>query len=146
MRQAMRWVAALAVVAVAMAGAASVLRADDVKVSGDLKKMQGTWVRAGDEGPESKWVIEGDSLKATVNNQDYTCKLTNDPKATPHPSLDIVIKEGPGDTAGKTSKAIYKFDGEKLVLCISHPGGETRPAEFKTVENEAFMIELKKEN
>ena len=68
MRQATRWVAVLAVVA----GAASVLRADDVKVSGDLKKMQGTWVRAGDEGPESKWVIEGDSLN-TYRNTSADC-------------------------------------------------------------------------
>src|SRR4051794_30295760 len=65
-------------------GAVSGLRADDAKPEGDLKKMQGTWVRDGGDGPEVKWVIEGDTLKAKVGDQDYTCKLTLDPKATPN--------------------------------------------------------------
>src|SRR5205807_1702824 len=38
------------------------LRADDAKVTGDLKKMQGTWVTTGGD-PAAKWVIEGDVLK-----------------------------------------------------------------------------------
>ena len=142
MRRSTRWVAALAVVF----GAAVGLRAEDAKVTGDLKKMQGSWVRDGDEGLDAKWVIEGDNLKSTVNNQQYTCKMTLDPKATPHRSADITIKEGPGDSAGKLSKGIYKFDGEKLVFCVSIPGSDVRPAEFKMVENECFLFHLKKEN
>jgi uncharacterized protein (TIGR03067 family) len=130
---------------VILAGAAPALRADDAKVEGDLKKMQGTWVRAGDEGPDLKWVIEGDNLKASVNGQDYTCKLKLDAKATPHPSADLAIKDGPGDSAGKTSKGIYKFEGDRLVFCVTMPGGETRPTEFKNVEEERFVFTLKKE-
>jgi uncharacterized protein (TIGR03067 family) len=138
------WFATMLAV-VAGLGAVSGLRAEDAKIDGDLKKMQGTWVRAGDDGPDSKWVIEGDSLKATVNGVDYSCKLTLDAKANPHSTADLAVKEGPPDTAGKTSKGIYKFDGDKLVLCVSMPGAENRPTEFKTVEDEFYLFELKKE-
>jgi len=135
----------LAAVLVVVGGAAAGLRADDVKPDGDLKTMQGTWVRAEGGEPEVKWVIKGDTLKATVGDRDYTCKLALDPKATPHRSADIVIKEGADDSAGKTSRAIYKFDGDTMIFCVSTPGGENRPTEFKGVEGESFLFTLKKE-
>ena len=119
-------------------------RADDAKVTGDLKMMQGTWVRAGDEGPECRWIIEGESLKATVGDSTYTCTLTLDPKATPVRSIDLAIKEGPGESVGKTSKGIYNFEKGNLVLCVSLPGG-SRPTEFKSVEQEAHLFVLKQE-
>ena len=120
------------------------LRADDAKkVSGDLKKMQGSWVNAG-EGPELSWIIGGTALKATVDGTEYVCTLKLDPKAEPIPSADIIVKEGPGDTSGKTSKAIYKFDGEKLIFCFSPPGGEVRPTEFKSTEEQSHLFEMKK--
>ena len=121
------------------------LRADDAaKVTGDLKKMQGTWIAAEDNGPDVRWVVEGDNLKASINGQDFTCKLTLDEKATPA-TADIAISEGPGDTPGKTSKAIYKFDGEKFAICVALPGADTRPAKFETVEGESFVFAMKKE-
>ena len=143
MRRATRWTG-LAVTFTVMLTASAIL-ADDAKVEGDLKKMQGTWVRAGDEGPELKWVVEGETLKASVNGQDYTSKLSLDPKATPHPSADILIKEGPGDSAGKTVKGVYKFDGDRLVFCISIPGNDSRPTEFKAVDDAQHLFTLKKE-
>ena len=142
MRRATRWTGLAVTFTVILA--ASAIRADDAKVEGDLKKMQGTWVRAGDDGPDLKWVIAGETLKASVNGQEYTSKLTLDAKATPHPSADIVIKEGPGDSAGKTAKGIYKFDGDRLVFCITAPGNDSRPTEFKAVEDSQFLFTLKK--
>jgi uncharacterized protein (TIGR03067 family) len=129
--------------ALIVAGASAT--ADDETVSGDLKKMQGTWVRAGEDGPDLRWVFEGQTLKASVNGQDYTCTVTLDEKATPNKTVDIAIKDGPGDTSGKTSKAIYKFDGDRLCICVTHPGGDARPREFKHIEDEAFLFEMKKE-
>jgi uncharacterized protein (TIGR03067 family) len=145
-RRAIRW-AGLAVVVVVVAGSALIpaARADDEKVSGDLKKMQGVWVRAGDDGPEVRWVINGDTLKATVNGSEYVCALSLDPKAAPHPSADLTIKEGAGDVVGKTAKAIYKIDGDRLVFCTAHPGAEARPTEFKPQEDAVVLFELKKE-
>ena len=120
------------------------VRAEDEKISGDLKKMQGTWVRAGEEGPELKWEIKGDSLKADVDGMVYTTTLTLDPKATPHPTADLKITDGPGNSAGKVSKGIYKFDGDKLIFCVTPPGGEKRPTEFTSSE-ETHLFALKME-
>ena len=145
MRRATRWTG-LALALLVLGGAGVAALADDAKITGDLKKIQGTWVRDGDDGPEVRWVFTGETLKAKVNDQEYVCAITLDSKATPHATADFKITEGPGDSAGKVSKAIYKFDGDNLVLCISHPGGETRPADFKAVEDESFLFKLKKEN
>ncbi|MFO0950724.1 MAG: TIGR03067 domain-containing protein [Isosphaeraceae bacterium] len=139
MRHPVRWIA----LALSLAVLPAALRADD-KVEGDLKKMQGSWVKASDEGPEITWKVEGTTLKASVNGMDYTCSVKLDEKATPNATADLEIKEGPGDTTGKIAKAIYKFDGEKLVICISHPGND-RPGEFKYVEDQTVLLLLKKE-
>lgn len=119
--------------------------ADDAKIEGDLKKLQGTWVKDSGDGPDSTWVIKGEELTATVDNAEYKCTIKLNAKAQPQPSIDLMIKEAPGDAAGMTSKAIYKFEGEKLLLCIALPGRDERPTEFKSTENEAFLFELKKD-
>jgi uncharacterized protein (TIGR03067 family) len=143
MRRATGWAGLVAVLVVA--AAAFTVRGDDAKVEGDLKKAQGTWVRTGDEGPDSTWKFEGASVKTTVNGNDYTSTVKLDETAKPHATIDFTVKDGPGDVQGKTVKGIYKFDGSKLILCIATPGTEKRPAEFKTVEEEAILFELKKE-
>jgi uncharacterized protein (TIGR03067 family) len=116
--------------------------ADDAAATADaLKALKGTWVS--DEGVDSTWTFEGETLKATVNGLDYTCKVKVDPKAKPM-TIDLVIDEGPEDSKGKTSKCIYKMEGEKLILCVSHPGKD-RPKAFEQAEGESYVFELKKE-
>ena len=124
--------------------ALSAVRADDAKVTGDLKKLQGTWVSASAEGPDIRWEFEGEKLKAKVGDNEYVCSVKLDEKATPHPTADLTIKEGPGDAVGKTSKAIYKFDGDKVVFCVTTPGNDNRPTEFKASPDESHLFELKK--
>ena len=121
------------------AAATGALAADEAADA--LKTLKGTWVT--DEGIDSKWTFEGESLKASVNGLDYTCKVKVDPKAKPA-TLDLVIDEGPEDAKGKTSKCIYKLEGEKLILCVSLPGKD-RPKEFEQNEGESYVFELKKE-
>jgi uncharacterized protein (TIGR03067 family) len=133
--------ATLLVAAVLLGGGAARARADDDASAEALKTLKGTWVS--DEGIDSKWTFEGESLKASVNGLDYTCKVKVDPKAKPA-TIDIIIDEGPEDAKGKTSKCIYKLDGEKLILCVSLPGHD-RPKEFEQSEGESFLFELKKE-
>jgi uncharacterized protein (TIGR03067 family) len=137
-----RW-AGLGLLAVAVAGPG--VRGDDAKVSGDLKKMQGTWVNASDESGETRWVFDGETMKSTHNGHEHVTKVTVDPKANPHPSIDFAITDGPEDLKGKTSLGIYKLDGDRLTVCVAMPGLNTRPSEFKRVEDEAFLFELKRE-
>ena len=54
------------------------------------------------------------------------------------------IDDGPEEAKGKTSKGIYKLDGEKLTICVSVPGKD-RPKDFAQVDDEAYLFELKKE-
>jgi uncharacterized protein (TIGR03067 family) len=133
-------VASLAAVVV-LGGVVRGMAADDPSPADALKSLKGTWVTQ--DGIDSTWTFEGETLKATVNGLDYTCKVKADPKAKPM-TLDLAIDEGPEDSKGKTSKCIYKFDGEKLILCVSMPGKD-RPKEFEQTEGESYIFELKKE-
>jgi uncharacterized protein (TIGR03067 family) len=117
--------------------------ADDKPQSEKLKPFQGSWATDGD-GIDAKWTFEGEKLKATVNGTDYTCKVKVDTEAKPNATLDLDIEEGPEDSKGKTSKCIYKLDGEKLTLCVSLPGKD-RPKDFAQVEDEAYLFTLKKQ-
>jgi uncharacterized protein (TIGR03067 family) len=116
---------------------------DDKPQSELLKPFQGTWMTEGD-GLDAKWTFEGEIVKATVNGTDYKCKVKVDAEAKPHPTIDLLVDEGPEEAKGKTSKGIYKLDGEKLTLCVSVPGKD-RPKEFAQAEDEAYLFAMKKQ-
>jgi uncharacterized protein (TIGR03067 family) len=126
-----------------LGGGASSAVADDKPQSELLKPFQGTWATDG-EGLEAKWVFDGEKLKATVNGQDYSCKVKVDTEAKPNPTFDFDIEDGPEDAKGKVAKAIYKLDGEKLTVCVSAPGKD-RPKDFAQVEDESYLFTLKKQ-
>jgi uncharacterized protein (TIGR03067 family) len=108
-----------------------------------LKPFQGSWSTDGD-GLDAKWTFEGEKVKATVNGTDYACTAKVDTAAKPFATIDLVIDDGPEDAKGKTSKGIYKFDGEKLTICTSAPGKD-RPKEFTQVEDECYLFAMKKQ-
>jgi uncharacterized protein (TIGR03067 family) len=141
----LRWVGLALAMALAsgfVAGSNVPARGDDAeKVSGDLKGMQGKWTT---ENEESSWEFDGEKMKATVNGNDYKCKVSLDPKATPHPAIDFVISEGPGDSQGLTALGIYKLDGDILTICVAIPGNNPRPTELKAVEDESHLFKLKR--
>ena len=123
------------------------VRAEDEKtaLSGDLKKLQGTWVSTADNAQESRWVFEGKKSTTTAGGREYVCEVKVDPKATPHPTIDFMVIEGEDDSEGKTSHGIYKLEGDTLTLCVTLPGVGSRPTEFKAVEEESHLFNLKRE-
>src|SRR5436305_334520 len=76
-------------------GAARAVGVDDSSPAEALKALQGTWVPIDDQGIDSKWTFDGQTLKATVNGMDYTCKIKLDPAAKPDATIDLAIEEGP---------------------------------------------------
>ncbi len=127
--------------------AGSSVRGEDEKaaISGDLKGLQGTWVSTPDNAQESRWIFEGKKANTSAGGRDYVCQVTLDPKATPHPTIDFRVTQGPDDSTGKTSRGIYKLEGDKLTICVKWPGEGSRPAEFKAVEDEFYLFDLKRE-
>ena len=144
MRTSMRLLG-LALAAALLTGPA--VRGDDEKAaaSGDLKKLQGTWVSTADNAQESRWVFEGKKSTTTAGGREYVCEVKVDPKATPHPTIDFLVTEGEDDSKGKTSRGIYKLEGDKLTICVTIPGQGSRPAEFEAVEGESHLFDLKRE-
>jgi uncharacterized protein (TIGR03067 family) len=116
---------------------------DDKPQSELLKPFQGTWSTDGD-GLDAKWTFEGEKVKATVNGTEYACTAKVDTKAKPFATIDLAIDDGPEDAKGKTSKGIYKLEGEKLTICTSAPGKD-RPKEFTQVEDESYLFAMKKQ-
>jgi uncharacterized protein (TIGR03067 family) len=125
--------------------ASTSLLADDAKdASPDLKKMQGTWSYTTRDGGEGTWVFKDDVLSVKLPNRNYTVKLKLDPKAKPHPSVDLSVTAGPEDAKGQDVLGIYQFDGESgLTICIDGGAG-SRPKEFEFAEGQSYVFKLKK--
>lgn len=122
----------------------SFVKSDEAKVAGDLKKMQGTWLLpAGEHTWE--WVFDGETMRATFNDDDYVTRVTVNEKSVPHPSIDFEIVEGPEDGKGKTAKGIYKLEDNALTICVALPDTDTRPNEFRGLANETMLFRLKRE-
>ncbi|WP_165219912.1 TIGR03067 domain-containing protein [Aquisphaera insulae] len=138
------FVAAIALAACCALTLTSARAADETAPAAALKALEGTWATSSSDALDSKWIIKGETVEVTVNGMEYKGKLKADDKAKPSSTLDIELTEAPGDAKGKTAKAIYKLEGEKLTVAIAVPGND-RPKEFEQSPDEVYLFELKKE-
>lgn len=134
-----RWIA-LALAALIVAPALPRAFADDEKVDGDLKKMQGQWSTKAGNGGKVTYTIDGKRLKVVAPSRTYEIVLTLVEDAKPEKTIDFKIIEAPEDAKGQTSKGIYKFDGEKFVFCFA-PQGD-RPAKYEMEGYEKILVTL----
>lgn len=132
----------LVALASAVAGAREVDDAGkDGKTSEDRQKMQGEWTTPAEGGESVVYTFKDDKLSVKAPSRSYEITVTLDDAAKPEKSVDMKIDEAPEDAKGKTSKGIYKFDGDdKLVICF-RPTGD-RPTKFEQVGLEQFLVEL----
>jgi uncharacterized protein (TIGR03067 family) len=119
------------------------LAALDDEITGDLKKMQGNWSFSLPDGANGTFSFEGKSVRTEVAGQLYVSTAKLDEKAEPHRTIDFEIAEGPAEAVGKSVYGIYRLDDAGFVICVGAPG-QSRPTEFKAVEGETFLFELKK--
>ncbi len=132
----------LGVVALLMASAGVGVRGDEEKADPDLKKLEGKWTSPSGEGGKVTYVFKGKKLKIEAPSRTYEMSLTIDSKAKPEKTIDFKIDEAPDDAKGKTSKGIYKFDGEKLILSYC-PLGD-RPTTYEQNGYEQILSTLTK--
>ncbi len=128
--------------ALALISVVATKAADDVS-AGDLKKLEGVWTATNPDGSTVTYTFKGDQLKLVGPNRTYSMTVKLNGEAKPEKTIDFKIDEGPEDAKGKTSKGIYKFEGDdKFIYCFS-PEGD-RPAKYEQVGFEVFLMELKK--
>jgi uncharacterized protein (TIGR03067 family) len=127
-----------------LASAATGLRlhADEPKVEGDLKTMQGEWVSKDDQG-ESTWSFKGNKLSLKTPGRAYEIELTLDPKADPK-AIDLKVLDDSPNAKGYLAKGIYKLADADKALTICFGDQDTRPKEFKGDFQSTFLFEMKK--
>jgi uncharacterized protein (TIGR03067 family) len=119
--------------------------ADEAPAAAAVKALEGTWVTSETDSLDAKWIFKGDSLETSVNGMEYKGKIKADKDAKPYATLDIELTDGPDDAKGKTAKAVYKLEGDKLVIAVAVPGGD-RPKDFEPAPDEVYLFELKKKS
>jgi uncharacterized protein (TIGR03067 family) len=129
---------------------------DDVRQ--ELKALQGTWKTVAMEAagtplpkdgvPDFTFVIaaEGKSTGKTPQGE-FRATITVDPKKNPK-TIDNLHEDG--EEKGKKQYGIYKLEGDKFTVCITHAGSAEgdRPKDFSTKDttNVVFVFERVKEN
>jgi uncharacterized protein (TIGR03067 family) len=137
--------------------AVALLLADSPKDSAvdaqELKKFAGAWAvieheHGGKKTPRKEILslaVEMKGEKMTTRDgtdvKEESAVVLLDPKAKPA-AIDVKITSG--DDKGKVVKAIYWFDGDKVILCLAEPGKD-RPKEFAAKEGtgHTLMVLLK---
>lgn len=131
----MKWFATLSL-------ALLVLNLSIAKDDKDEDKFQGKWNMTkgqmnGEDLPED--FVKGFSL--TFTKAKFEAKLADGSGEEGEFKLDPKSKPASATftAGGETRKAIYKFDGDSLHLCVSDKGGET-PKEFAGKDGNLFFV------
>lgn len=117
--------------------------ADELKVEGDLKALQGEWVSKDAQG-ESFWTFKGNHLSIKTPDRAYEVKITLDPKQTPEKHMDFEVLEDSPNAQGTKAAGIYKIGDDGMVKIAFAGADAERPTEFKTDPVKAFAFDLKK--
>ena len=119
-------------------------RADDPKIEGDLKLLQGEWISKDEAKNESTWVFKGDKLHLKAHpDREYKITIKIDEKAKPEKTMDFAVADDSPNSKNYKAKGIYKLDGEKKVsICFGVD--DKRPTEYKTDVMTQFSFDLMK--
>lgn len=114
----------------------------------DKERLQGTWKVIAAESKGEKvpakelndlfLIFEDDMIQVQEDKkkQDrYTYRLTPDRKPK---EIDFAYTKGP--KKGRTDRAIYLFQGDRLTFCIQEDEAQPRPKEFNTEPDTALFL------
>lgn len=128
--------------AIILTATTSVTFAQDAKkddaLKGDMAKIQGKWTAMVGPNKDIPLTVEFKGSEAnivvTLNGEDRTIKGEFKLDETKSPKQwDWTKFEGPDGQKVDDNLAIYKFEGEKLIVSSGGPGND-RPTEFKAGE------------
>jgi len=135
-----RWISLT--LAFLLANGAFVSAAADATDS-DLKKLEGKWTTPSGGGGKVTYTFKGKTLKIEAPSRSYEMTIVLDATVKPEKTIDFKIDEAPEDAKGKTSKGIYKLEGDDtLVLCFRGEG--ERPSKFEESGFEQILTKLKR--
>jgi uncharacterized protein (TIGR03067 family) len=119
-----------------------------VKTQTDQEKMQGKWLMSALDIQER--FVPSEKLEGTVltiKGDKYTVKTKNietvvtfklDPTQDPK-HIDMFFPDGKNEP--KRGKGIYKFEGDKLIICRSQSLDGERPRNFaSSLKNDDFVV------
>jgi uncharacterized protein (TIGR03067 family) len=132
----------IGLVVIGLVAAVGGVRAEDT-VEGDLARLKGAWTNTSPDGVVTTYTFNGKTLDLKGPTRTYKMTVILDTKAKPDKTINFQIDEGPDDAKGKTSKGIYKFDGEDKFIYCFRPEGD-RPSKYEQVGFEQFVMELKR--
>lgn len=109
----------------------------------DKKALQGKWTMT-KGGDTAAMTFDGDKFKLDLKGKSASGTFTL-AAADKLAGMDLAIKEGSDEETkkyvGKTAKAIYKLEGDKLTWLASEPGSPDRPTAFpKEGENPKGLL------
>jgi uncharacterized protein (TIGR03067 family) len=121
----------------------------------ELKKFEGKWkaIKAVTDGNEEMPMMDGESVvvefkgpKAVVNGKDFFELASLDPSTDPK-CVDLKSLVDMGQIAkGTVYEAIYKFDGENLVMAIHIGETKKRPEKFESEkDSKNVVVTMKRE-
>lgn len=130
----------------------------------DLPKFAGVWLAEAADGQLdrplsrvwfSKFTVEGNTFRVSklmTHPKDLTGTLTLDSTTNPK-SIDLKVDELDFSTLGiparipaATLRGIYKFDRDRLVVCLPLDAERTRPTEFSAAERRSVVLRLGRAN
>jgi len=133
----------MGMVACCVLAAATGLLADDAAVQKDLKHLEGEWSYKDENGGEVTYKFKGDKLSVRAPNRSYRMTVKLNPAANPEKTIDFHVDEGPEDAKGKTTKGIYKFEGDDIFIFCIRPEGD-RPTKYEQSGYEQILSTLKR--
>jgi uncharacterized protein (TIGR03067 family) len=113
----------------------------------DMKKFEGDWTftaweSAGQSLPPeardiAKWSVKGDKYSFEMGEEKEEGTIKLDPAKKPA-TIDFTITSG--RDKGKDQPGIYKVDGDTITICLARPGAKERPSDFKSTEENGFIL------
>jgi uncharacterized protein (TIGR03067 family) len=119
--------------------------ADEPKIQGDLKAMQGEWVTKDEKtGEESVWKFDGEHVTLKTPNRSYDMRIKVNSEGKPEKHIDFDVSDKSPNAKGYRAQGIYKLaDDGTFKICFSD-GEAGRPKEFKTDFGKSFAFDLKR--